>query len=56
LKIKPVRWIDQVLDLALECPLPIAQPKDEPRTATADEVVREGAQDGNEDNAPARPH
>ncbi|HEY3521462.1 MAG TPA: endopeptidase La [Rhodanobacteraceae bacterium] len=56
LKIKPVRWIDQVLDLALERPLPIAQPKDEPRTTTAEEVVREGAQDGNEDNVPVRPH
>jgi len=56
LKIKPVRWIDQVLDLALERPLPIAQAKDEPRTAAAEEVVREGAQDGSEDNAPARPH
>ncbi|MGH9806316.1 MAG: endopeptidase La, partial [Terriglobia bacterium] len=56
LKIQPVRWIDQVLDLALERPLPVTQPKDEPRTATAEEVVREGAQDGSEDNAPVRPH
>jgi len=56
LKILPVRWIDQVLDLALERPLPAAQSKDEPRTATVEEVVHESAHDGNEDNAPVRPH
>ncbi len=55
LKIHPVRWIDQVLDLALERPLPAVQPKDESRTATAAEEVVQGVTDG-EDNAPARPH
>ncbi|MER3546312.1 MAG: endopeptidase La, partial [Rhodanobacteraceae bacterium] len=56
LKIHPVRWIDQVLDLALERPLPAVQARDEAHTATAEEVVREGAHDGGEENAPVRPH
>ncbi|HEX6613224.1 MAG TPA: endopeptidase La [Rhodanobacteraceae bacterium] len=56
LKIHPVRWIDQVLDLALERPLAPAQAHEGKGAETADtEVTREGAHEGDE-NAPARPH
>ncbi|HWG10187.1 MAG TPA: endopeptidase La [Rhodanobacteraceae bacterium] len=54
LKIHPVRWIDQVLDLALERPLPAVHTRDEPHAA--EEATRDGAHDLAEDGTPARPH
>ncbi|HEX7130097.1 MAG TPA: endopeptidase La [Rhodanobacteraceae bacterium] len=55
LKIHPVRWIDQVLDLALERPLAPAQTREGKGAEAKTEVSREGAHEGDE-NAPARPH
>jgi ATP-dependent Lon protease len=52
LKIHTVRWIDQVLDLALERPLAPAQARGEQGAGESD-VPREGAAD---ENAPVRPH
>jgi ATP-dependent Lon protease len=48
LTIHPVRWIDQVLDLALEHPLtPLPEPAHvEPASVAAPEVVREQPEDG----------
>ncbi|MBS0432327.1 MAG: endopeptidase La [Proteobacteria bacterium] len=59
LKIHPVRWIDQVLDIALESPLHAIPPRDEPREgeeAAQHENAHEGSHDGAEDGAPVRPH
>ncbi|HET7558049.1 MAG TPA: endopeptidase La [Rhodanobacteraceae bacterium] len=53
LKIHPVRWIDQVLDLALERPLEPAQGREE-EPAGASDVPHEAGHEGGEENAPAR--
>ncbi|HLI17774.1 MAG TPA: endopeptidase La [Rhodanobacteraceae bacterium] len=57
LDIHPVRWIDQVLDLALEHPLtPLPEPEPEPVHAETASVVVETARDVSEDNPSSRPH
>ncbi len=52
LSIRPVRWIDEVLDIALEKPLtPTSAKVDEEPKATSD-----AKRDGHADTTPARPH
>ncbi|HXS74331.1 MAG TPA: endopeptidase La [Rhodanobacteraceae bacterium] len=55
LKIHPVRWIDQVLDLALERPLGPAQARDE-QHAGENDAAHEGGHEAADENAPVRPH
>ncbi len=55
LDIHAVRWIDEVLDIALERPLQPRQAKEEQAASTASKVEKvEGAEDSAE--TPARPH
>jgi ATP-dependent Lon protease len=51
LKIHPVRWIDQVLDIALERPLEPSQARVEQQPGASDVPHEAG-----DENAPTRPH
>ncbi|MGN6728358.1 MAG: endopeptidase La [Rhodanobacteraceae bacterium] len=56
LKIHSVRWIDQVLDLALERPLePTTQARVEQQPGASD-VPHDGVTETADENSPARPH
>ena len=50
LQIKPVKWIDEVLDLALERPPQATEPREQPKPVEA--TVHEDGSDG----VPVRPH
>ena len=52
LEIKPVRWIDEVLDIALERPLTPASAKVEDAAKAASETTPKGTPDP----TPVRPH